>query len=121
MANAKKPKIEKPVWLKYTGEEVKAIIIKLADKGLTAEKIGLTLRDQYGIPKSRLYKIKIKQVLKEKNKFEEPTIINLKSKLAKVIEHYKKNKQDKKAERSLIITKAKLKKSQDYANKKKKE
>jgi len=110
-------KIEKPTWLKYTKKEVEAIILKLAGKGLTAEKIGLTLRDQYGIPKVKIYGIKIKQVLKDK--FEEPTNLNLKAKLERVIKHYKKNKQDKKAERSLIITKAKLKKRENYAKKKK--
>jgi len=111
-----KLKTEKPTWLKYTQEEVKTIILKLADKGLTAEKIGLTLRDQYGIPTVRIYNLKIKKILKEK--FQEPTNLNLKTKLQKVINHYKKNKQDKKAERSLIITKAKLKKAEDYINKK---
>ena len=55
--------LEKPVWLKYTEEEVKAIIQKLAGQGLTSEKIGLILRDQYGIPKVKIYKIKIKDVL----------------------------------------------------------
>lgn len=108
----------KPVWLKYSEEEVKAIIIKLADKGLTAEKIGLVLRDQYGIPKVKLYDLKIKKVLEEKGKFKEPTVLNLNTKLGKVIEHYKKNKQDKRAERSLIITKAKLKKREDYHKRK---
>ena len=119
MPKAKKAqKIEKPVWLKYTKKEVEAIILKLADKGLTAEKIGLTLRDQYGIPKAKIYDLKIGKVLKEKDKFEEPTTKNLDAKLQKVIGHYKKNKQDKKAERSLINTKAKLKKRQDYSKKK---
>lgn len=116
----KSKKSEKPIWLKYTAEEVKAIILKLADKGLTAEKIGLTLRDQYGIPKVSLYNLKIKRVLDEKKKFQEPTEINLKAKLGKIIEHYKQNKQDKKAERSLIITKSKLKKREDYSLKKNK-
>ena len=111
-------KIEKPVWLKYTADEVKAIIIKLANKGLTAEKIGLTLRDQYGIPKVKLYNISIKKVLEKEGKFEEPTNINLKARLDAIINHYKKNKQDKRAERALIITKAKLKKRDDYSNKK---
>ncbi|MEK6860141.1 MAG: 30S ribosomal protein S15 [Nanoarchaeota archaeon] len=116
MPKAKKSskKSEKPLWLKYTLEEVKAIIIKLANKGMTAEKIGLILRDQYGIPKVNLYGLKIKQVIKEKLEFEEPTIKNLKAKLDNIVEHYKKNKGDKKAERSLIITKAKLKKREDY-------
>jgi len=109
---------EKPVWLKYSEEEVKAIIFKLANKGLTAEKIGLTLRDQYGIPNVKLFNLKIKKVLEEQDKFQEPTTKNLDDKLQKVIQHYKKNKQDKNAERSLIITKAKLKKRKDYAEKK---
>jgi len=116
----KQEKMEKPVWLKFTKQEVEAIILKLANKGLTSEKIGLTLRDQYGIPKTKLYDIKISKVLKEKDKYEEPTNKNLKIKLDKIIEHYKKNKQDKKSERSLIITKAKLKKREDYQKKKEK-
>jgi len=111
-------KLEKPVWLKYTSEEVKAIILKLANKGLTAEKIGLILRDQYGIPDVKIYGLKVKRVIEEKTPFQEPTITNLRLKLDKVINHYKKNKQDKKAERSLIITKAKLKKREDYQEKK---
>ena len=32
MTKTKSPEIEKPVWLKYTEEEVKAIIQKLAKK-----------------------------------------------------------------------------------------
>ena len=120
MPRTKKPqKIEKPVWLKYTKDEVEAIILKLADKGLTAEKIGLVLRDQYGIPKAKIYNLKINKILKQKNKYQEPTNLNLKIKLQKVIDHYKKNKQDKTAEHSLIITKAKLKKRDDYEKKKK--
>jgi len=112
-----KKSTEKPVWLKYTSEEVEAIILKLANKGMTAEKIGLTLRDQYGIPKVNLYGLKIKKVLEKKGKFEEPTITNLKKKLDKIIDHYKVHKHDKNAERSLIITKAKFKKRNDYHSK----
>ena len=114
----KKQTKEKPTWLKYTDEEVKAIILKLSNQGLTSEKIGLTLRDQYGIPDVKLFNFKIKDVLGEK--FQEPTTLNLDSKLQKIINHYKKNKQDKNAERALIITKAKLKKRTDYQNKKSK-
>lgn len=112
----KSQELEKPIWLKYTEEEVKAIIQKLAKKGLTSEKIGLVLRDQYGIPKTKLYKIKIKDVLGDD--FKEPTNENLKNKLEKIIQHFKKNKQDKVAGRKLMITKAKLKKRDDYSKKK---
>jgi small subunit ribosomal protein S15 len=115
MPKSKKTKIlEKPVWLKYTPEEVEAIILKLANKGLTSEKIGLTLRDQYGIPKVKLLGLKIKTVLEKKEKFIEPTAINLKNKIDKINKHYEKHTHDRKAERSLIITKAKFKKREDY-------
>ncbi len=39
-----------PGWAKYTPEEVESIVIKLAREGQTASKIGVTLRDQYGVP-----------------------------------------------------------------------
>ena len=110
--------LEKPIWLKMTSDEVIAIILKLANKGMSAEKIGLTLRDQYGIPDVKIFGLKIKKVLVEKGKYTEPTTQNLENKLVSIINHYKKNKQDKKAERSLIITKAKLKKRLDYQDKK---
>jgi len=116
-----KQEIEKPVWLKYTEEEVKAIIHKLAGQGLSAEKIGLILRDQYGIPRAKLYGLKIEKVVKEKQETEEASILNLRKKLDEVINHYKKNKQDKNAERSLIITKSKLKKREEYEEKKTKD
>jgi len=112
-------KLEKPVWLKYTKEEVKAIILKLANKGFSSEKIGLILRDSYGIPKVKLYGMKIKEVLEEKGKFEEPTLINLRKKVERVEKHYEKHKHDKKAERALGINKSKLKKIEDYLKSKK--
>ena len=104
--------LEKPVWLKYSENEVKSIILKLAEKGLTAEKIGLVLKDQYGIPKVKLYNFKIKDVLKDE--FQEPTIINLQKKVETIILHNQKHKNDKKAGRSMIISKAKLKKRLDH-------
>ena len=113
-----KKSLEKPVWLKYSEDEVKSIILKLAEKNLTSEKIGLVLRDQYGIPKAKLYNLKISKVLKEKDKYQEPTVINLSKKIEKLTVHNKKHKKDRKTERALIITKAKLKKRQEYITKK---
>ncbi len=114
--------LEKPVWLKYSEKEVKKMVLDLFDKGNSIEKIGLILKDQYGIPKVKLFGLKIKKIIEEekKEKCDEPTILNLKEKLDQIIKHYKKNKQDKNAERSLIITKAKLKKREDYHKKREK-
>ncbi len=37
-------------WIKYSSEEIDEIIIKLSKEGLHSAKIGLVLRDTYGIP-----------------------------------------------------------------------
>jgi small subunit ribosomal protein S15 len=103
--------IEKPVWLKYSEEEIKSIVLKLAEKRITSEKIGLVLRDQYGIPKVKVYNLKISKILKEK--YQDPSILNLNKKLEKLTAHNKKNKGDQVSKRSMIITKSKIKKSND--------
>lgn len=117
--NSKK-QLKKPVWLKYTDQEVKEIILKLAEKDskLTAEKIGLILRDSYGIPQTKIYGFKIGQVLKEAGKYVSPDLKNLETKEAKLMKHLVKNHGDQKTKRSLIITKAKLKIAKDKAAKK---
>jgi len=115
-----KQTIKKPVWLKYTEQEVKDIILKIVEKNpeITAEKIGLILRDNYGIPRTKIYGFKISQVLKEANKYESPDKKNLSAKAEMLEKHLIKNKGDKRTGRSFIITKAKLKKLQDYMAKK---
>ncbi len=119
MMNSKK-QFKKPIWLKYTEQEVKEIILKLAEKDakLTAEKIGLILRDSYGIPRTKVYGFKISQVLKEAGKYQNPDLKNLENKEAKLLKHIIKNHGDKKTKRSLIITKAKLKITRDHFAKK---
>jgi small subunit ribosomal protein S15 len=39
-----------PIWLEYKPEEVEAFVVRLAKDGNNPSKIGLILRDQYGIP-----------------------------------------------------------------------
>ena len=108
--------MQKPVWLKYTEAEVKEIVLKIIEKSpeLTAEKIGLVLRDNYGIPKVAIYGLKISEILKEAGKYKFPDLENLKTKNAKLEKHITKNHHDQKTKRSLIITKAKLKKVNEY-------
>jgi ribosomal protein S15P/S13E len=108
--------LKKPVWLKYVDEEVKEIILKIVEKdpNITAEKIGLILRDNYGIPQTRIYNLKISEILKKANKYKSPDLENLEKKVKKLESHLSKNKQDKRTGRALIITKAKLKKVKDY-------
>jgi small subunit ribosomal protein S15 len=39
-----------PSWVTYSADETKAAVLKLAKEGLTASQIGMTLRDDYGVP-----------------------------------------------------------------------
>ena len=39
-----------PSWVKSTPEEVRTTILKLAKEGMPQSRIGLTLRDDYGVP-----------------------------------------------------------------------
>jgi len=111
--------LKKPIWLKYSEQEVKEIILKLVEKQpeLTAEKIGLILRDNYGIPKTKIYGFSISEVLKEAKKYENPDLKNLSKKVENLEKHLSKNHGDKRAGRSVILSKAKLKKVEDYSKK----
>ena len=60
------PRLEKPVWIERSAEEVENLVVKLARKGSSKSMIGIILRDSYGVP---LVKIvtgkKISQILEE--------------------------------------------------------
>ena len=113
-----KTEIEKPVWLKTDKKEIEAIIVKLAKKGLTSEKIGLILRDQYGIPKAKITGDKISTILKDNNLYKDSNIYNLEKKEEELKKHIEKNNQDKKSKRALTIINARIRKLKKYNNKK---
>jgi len=99
-----------------TEKEIEKIIIELAQKGLTAEKIGLILRDQYGWQKEKS-KIKISKILKKHNLYTQPDIANLQKKVSRLRDYIAKNKQDKRAKRDLVRLESWLKKLQKYHKK----
>jgi ribosomal protein S15P/S13E len=87
---------------KLSLEEYEKKVIELAEKGLTAEKIGEELRKN-GIY-SKEYEKKISKILGKK--YVDPELENREAKLNRIEQHSKKNKQDKKAmrERSRIFS-----------------
>ena len=93
----KKEKIKEPTKAieKISQEEFEKKVLELAEKGLTSEKIGETLRKQ-GIH-SKEYDKKISKIL-GKN-YKGPDLINVNQKLEKIKKHYAKNPQDKRAMR----------------------
>ena len=103
-----KPKKEQG---KMSLEEYEKEVIKLADKGLTSEKIGEELKRRGIHPKE--YNKKISKILKDK--YINPDLKNVEEKLEKIEKHLKNNKQDKRAmrERSRVFSQVrKIKKYQ---------
>ncbi|MCC6045621.1 MAG: 30S ribosomal protein S15 [Ignisphaera sp.] len=55
-----------PKWVKYTPEEVEALVVELAKMGYTPSMIGIILRDQYGIPLVKsITGVKLTKILKK--------------------------------------------------------
>lgn len=104
------PKKAKAENEKITQEEYEKKVIELADKGLTAEKIGENLKQQGIHPKE--YNKKISQILGKK--YINPDLKNVEEKLNKIQVHIKKNKQDKRAIREKDRIFAQLSKLKKY-------
>jgi len=102
MAKKKKEVREKPTWLKTSEKQAEKIIIELAKQGLSTEKIGLILRDQHGIPTTKIYGKKISQILKQNQIEPKSSLANAEENVEKVKQHFEKNKQDKAAKYALI-------------------
>jgi len=66
-SGSKRPKLTgAPEWSSYSKEEVEEIVRKLAREGVSPTKIGLVLRDQYGVPLvSRVLGMKMKAFLEK--------------------------------------------------------
>ncbi len=112
--------IHKPLWLKRSREEVESLIIKLSGEGMQPERIGLVLRDTYGIPSSKMLAEKISNVLASKGIKQEPTdILNLEKKLTGLKSHLSKNKQDQKAKYSQRLIQSRIIKLKKYYGRKK--
>ena len=66
-AGSKRPiKKTVPIWLSYKPKEIELLITKLAKDGKSASEIGLTLRDNYGIPSVKVVcKKTVTEIIKE--------------------------------------------------------
>lgn len=108
-ARSHPPKAEKPYWLKISPKEVEELVVKMAGQGMSSAKIGLVLRDNYGIPSVKVVTgKKIQQILKERRiEYDEERIV-LEKKLERLKKHFEKNKNDKVSKRGIQLTESKL-------------
>lgn len=99
-------------------EDTERIIIEIAKKEKSPAKIGLILKEKYGITRTKALGKKITHILKQ-NKIEyddDLAIVN--KKIVSLEEHCKKNKQDKRANRELVKFIGLRKKLERYKEKK---
>jgi small subunit ribosomal protein S15 len=97
----KKAKTAKPTWVKMKSEELTKLVVDLAKKGESPAKIGLILRDQYGVPKSKLFGKRITQILDEAGVKYIIEKDRVDGKVSNLKRHLEKNKHDYGASRAL--------------------
>jgi len=91
--------------------------MKLHESGLPSSRIGLTLRDQYGVPSTKLVLGKnVTAVLKQNNALPDlpEDLSNLMRKALHVRKHIKVNRKDVHNKRSLQLTENKIRRLVKY-------
>ena len=105
------PRLEKPVWVERSAEEVENLVVKLARKGFSKSMIGIILRDSYGIP---LVKVvsgkKISEILeaKEIESVLPEDLLNLVKKALNIRTHMETNHKDLQGKKGLQRTESKI-------------
>ena len=110
--------LDKPVWLKMTEKELQKVIAELSQKHPPA-KIGIILRDQYGVPTTRLYGKKLSEYLKEAGIENKQDLESAERKVDRLKEHLKNNVTDRKAKHKLQKAQSRLNIVKKYFSRKK--
>jgi len=118
MAHSTRPVGKRPpAWAKYTSEEVESLIVKLAKEGHNSSRIGVVLRDQYGIPLTKpIAGRPVSEIMKQAGlapSTPEDLEVLLR-KASRLAVHLEKNKKDKYNVRSLQNVEAKIHKLAKY-------
>ncbi len=107
----------KPEWVEYSNEEIEEIILKLTKEGNSTSKIGIILRDQYGIPDVKLITgKKITKILADHGqelKYPED-LMNLIRRAVNIRDHLDENPKDLHTRRGLRIIESKIRRLVRY-------
>lgn len=122
-AGSKKPPLKTPPrWVTYKKTEVEKLVLNLSKEGHQSAKIGLILRDRFGIPSVKSVTGKtVTEILKENNvypKFPED-LFNLLKQAVNLRDHLAKNKKDYTSKRNLELLESKIRRLGKYYSKKK--
>jgi small subunit ribosomal protein S15 len=100
-----------------TAEEVEKLIVELRNNGLSSSKIGIVLRDTYGIPNVKpVTKKSLTEVLRDNGVAPElpEDLINLINKALNLRDHLQENKKDLHNKRALQLTESKIRRLVNY-------
>lgn len=118
---SKRPLItENPTWVTISATEIEDIIVKMAKDGNGSAKIGLVLRDQYGVPDVKLATGKtVTQIMKEKGVAPAlpEDIANLMRRAIDLNVHLKENRGDVSNKRGLMLIEARIRRLERYYKK----
>jgi small subunit ribosomal protein S15 len=117
-SGSKKPAVKKAEWVTLKPAELESVIVKLAKQGMGSARIGLVLRDQYGVPNSRMFtQKKVAAVMKEHNIYPKELpedMFNLVKRAVNLHNHLQKNKHDYTSLRGYEITESKIRRLARY-------
>ncbi len=117
-SRSRPPMVSKaPAWSDVSEEELEKAIMKLHDGGLPSSRIGLTLRDQYGVPNIKLVLGKnLSHFLKDNGALPElpEDLTNLMRKALHIRKHTGANKKDVHNKRALQLTENKIRRLVKY-------
>lgn len=91
----------KPRWVKMKLDEMEKLVVDLGKQGESPAKIGLILRDKYGVPKAKVIGKKITAILDENGISYEGEKERLDKKVGELSKHLTNNKGDHSASRAL--------------------
>ena len=103
----------KPSWVKMKEPELKKIIAELAEKH-SPSQIGFVLRDQYGIPTTKVFGKKLKAYMTELGIEVNEDLENAEKKVENMKEHLKNNITDRHAKHKLQHAQSRLNITRKY-------
>jgi len=108
-------------WVGYKPEEIEKLVEKVGGTGARSSKVGMILRDSYGIPSVKdLTKKKLNKILATTQKQELPEdLFNLLKKAVNIRKHLDKNKKDFSTDHGFRLVESKIKRLVKYYKSKK--
>jgi len=111
-----------PDWIDVKPEEIEKLVVDLHKRGNSTSKIGIVLRDQYGIPSVKLATgMKIGKILSKNGiTMQLPEdLANLMRKALQIHKHLEDNRKDLHNKRQLALTEAKVRRLVRYYKRRK--